>query len=151
EGKVSARTPVSPDMPKTGTPELAIHRYSEQFGAILAEGASARASSPTKSRVTLVPRRHGLSPDDTQHRPALLAAALSCLLLVGSGAASWYAIIGALPRDTPLAVASKGGSSSSAEVPSTFTNTATRVPNEVRQAIASSPASDQWAAREIWL
>jgi hypothetical protein len=94
-----------PFIPKTVTSEIETGLYTEGFAAILSEReALAPISAPVEARRTMHGHR-GPSSDDVRHLPALKAAALGWLLLLGSGAASWYAIVSPMQR-TPTIVTS---------------------------------------------
>ena len=87
-----------PFIPKTATSEIETGLYTEGFAAILSEReAPAPISAPVEARRTMHGHR-GPSSDDVRHLPALKAAALGWLLLLGSGAASWYAIVSPMQR-----------------------------------------------------
>jgi len=129
--------------------------YSQQFAAVLAEGHGP-ASKSAKDVIGPVPARHGLSPDDARHLPALVAAGLAFLLLVGSGAASWYAIIGALPRDGQIAFGTSVAASDHHSIAPTPRATAlvesgTPLPSDSRPPAGALPAPVEWSAREVWL
>src|SRR4051812_46506119 len=86
-------SPTATSRPDTGP-------YTEQFAAVLAEH-SAPAPMPIEAARS-VPARLSLSADDARHLPALKAAALGWFLLLGSGAASWYAIVGPMQRTSAI-------------------------------------------------
>jgi hypothetical protein len=130
-------------------------RYSEPFAAVLAESRGP-ASNPTKTRTARALARHGLSSDDVRHLPALMAAGLAFLLLVGSGTASWYAIVGALPRDSQMTqgtsvAASDAHDAAPVALPAALTESDAAVPAGARPAIGASPVPDEWSWREVWL
>lgn len=112
------------------------------------------ALGPGRIRTAPSPIRHRLSPDDARHLPDLIAAGLAFLLLTGTGAASWYAIIGALPPDaqmtpgTPIAASDVRGAG---PLPAALTESGTPVPRDLQEAIAASPSPTDWSVREVWL
>jgi hypothetical protein len=129
--------------------------YSEQFAAVLAERRG-HPLSPGKIGAAPASIHRGLSPDDARHLPDLIAAGLAFLLLTGTGAASWYAIIGALPRDaqmmpgTPIAASDVRGVAP-LPLPTALAESGPPVPRELREAIAASPAPVDWSLGEVWL
>jgi hypothetical protein len=130
-------------------------RYSEQFATVLAEKRWT-ASRPAKVRIALVPSRRGLSPDDARHLPALMAAGLAFLLLAGSGGASWYAIVGVLPRDAEmtagtLLAASDNSVAAPAALPSAVVESRPPVPGDAHRPVAASPSPEEWSMGEVWL
>jgi hypothetical protein len=75
-------------IPKTATSQIETGLYTEAFAAVLAEhGAPAPISAPIEVRRTVGGRQRS-SSDGWRH-----IAALAWLLLLSTGAASWYAIV----------------------------------------------------------
>ena len=77
---------------RTAASQIGTGRYTEGFAAILAEHAPGPMLAPVEVCRPARVRRE-LPSDDARHLPALKAAALGWLLLLSTGAASWYAIV----------------------------------------------------------
>jgi hypothetical protein len=134
-------------------------QYSAQFAAVLADRNAHPAGAA--NRITLVRPRLGLAPDDSQHLPALMAAALGCLLMAGTGSALWYAVLGIAPREaatgSEMIVAAPNNrpldaaAPAPALLPTALIAGETPVPGETLQRAASPLGPDEWSIRQVWL
>jgi hypothetical protein len=125
------------------TPEIETGFYTEQFAAVLAEhSALAPILMPVGSGRSMRARR-GLLSDDARHLPALKAAALGWLLLLGGGAATWYAIVSPMQR-TPMIVRDLAATSANTRAINTPYSWLIESGSLLVGAVRAALAADEW-------